>query len=352
MKTVNRCCLLILAVLLLLATTACFPRRINTVYTDDEQPDTSLIAFYPAENPYERGNSNANVLKGGNETIKDGWIYYDTYRFHTDTGEKVEISPDLSLRYYINVVGDWIYYSNFSKRYIYRIRTDGTENTRLNSDISENLIVIGDWIYYQNNSDNGYIYKMRTDGKEKTRINDDSQLRSYSSRGYPSCSSSYFSITNDWIYYLVWTSTSGPSICDLYRIHISGTDKELVIKRHSSIHIIDNDYLYFVDSENNLIRDRLDGTGRILINVDVNILFTVDGDWIYYTDKDNERYMYKMRTDGTEVTQISNRPDCSVGSIVGDWIFYASREDPSDREGSTYRMRTDGTEDQLVTRRY
>jgi len=48
-----------------------------------------------------------------------------------------------------NVVGDWIYYTNLSENYaLYRIRTDGTGNERLNNSIMHGgVIVLGDWIY-------------------------------------------------------------------------------------------------------------------------------------------------------------------------------------------------------------
>ena len=68
-------------------------------------------------------------------------------------------------------MGDWIYYCNSSDGHkIYKIRTDGTQRTKLNDDYSKDINVVGDWIYYENISDDE-LYKVRTDGTQRIAVN-------------------------------------------------------------------------------------------------------------------------------------------------------------------------------------
>ena len=106
------------------------------------------------------------------------WVYYcsgpykspyagELYKIKTDGTERTKVSDDsLSL---INVVGDWIYYITQGK--IFKIKTDGTGKTKLNDDISFRLNIAGGWIYYINRSDNLKIYKIKTDGTGRTEAN-------------------------------------------------------------------------------------------------------------------------------------------------------------------------------------
>ena len=60
--------------------------------------------------------------------------------------------------------GDWIYYSNYNGvdgDKIYKIKTDGTGKIELTGDRAFYINVAGDWIYYTNNDDGGKIYKIK-----------------------------------------------------------------------------------------------------------------------------------------------------------------------------------------------
>lgn len=72
----------------------------------------------------------------------------------------------------------------------------------------------------------------------------------------------------------------------------------------------------------------------------------IAGDWIYYTDDPNDRvsHLYRIRTDGTCKTKISDdRIDDFI--IVDDWIYCTILESHDDFEngGRIYKMRTDGS---------
>ncbi|OLN31745.1 putative cell-wall-anchored protein SasA (LPXTG motif) [Desulfosporosinus metallidurans] len=70
--------------------------------------------------------------------------------------------------------GDWVYYCNTSdKNYLYKMKTDGTGRTKLNSEHSASINVVDDWIYYSKVSSNSNAwsnYKIRTDGTEDQQV--------------------------------------------------------------------------------------------------------------------------------------------------------------------------------------
>lgn len=68
---------------------------------------------------------------------------------------------------------EWIYYSNSKDIHRpYRIKSDGTEMTRLSLETAYDLTTFGDHIYYQNNSDLGGILRTKKDGSETEIIAD------------------------------------------------------------------------------------------------------------------------------------------------------------------------------------
>jgi uncharacterized protein YjdB len=81
-------------------------------------------------------------------------------------------------------------------------------------------------------------------------------------------------------------------------------------------------------------------TGNTVGNYASHGVIAFQGNWIYYTITGGKG-LYKIRTDGSEHTQLSS--DTEVGSIgvIGDWIFYSSNR-------ALYRIRTDGTQRTLL----
>jgi len=131
-----------------------------------EIPVPALIEMASA---LERGNSPGNIINAGLAAKQGDWIYYrsnDDYRIYkikTDGSGRTKLNDDES--YNLNVVGEWIYYSNGGDgNRIYKIKTDGSGRTKVNNDSSLNLNVVGEWIYYANQGDGGRIYKIKTDG--------------------------------------------------------------------------------------------------------------------------------------------------------------------------------------------
>jgi hypothetical protein len=185
----------------------------------------------------------------------------------------------------INVVGDWIYYSNRDDGYcIYKIRIDGTGREKLNSDNSAFINVVNSWIYYINDesqngrfcdnqtsklfdewamilnmglSKTGKLYKMRTDGTGRTEISD--------------VECSFVNVIDDWIYFSK-SSMSSSLFGGLAKIHINGTGMTDIGKSGSCVNIA-NDWIYYYtsntrtynNSDPDFTKMRIDGTDSQLV---------------------------------------------------------------------------------------
>lgn len=117
-------------------------------------------------------------LSGDNIYFSNGNDNYKLYRISIDGTNEKKLNDDISCD--IQVSGDWIYYSNNpydghtemmlpldqTKGNIYKITINGTDRTKLNSEVSRLSEVIDGWIYYTNLSD-GKFYKMNLDGSNK-----------------------------------------------------------------------------------------------------------------------------------------------------------------------------------------
>lgn len=189
--------------------------------------------------------------------VVDDWMYSTSvhnsiYRVSTRFDGTYEKIADNVVRNLLSsaVADGWIYYNDYSygSDMLYKIRIDGTEKTKLLSEIGGFVNVVDDWIYYYSYYHGG-LYKVRTDGTQRTKLLDGSF------RG--------INVDGDWIYFCANFNESDP-----------------------------NYYLYKV---------KTDGTGKTLLSSQIKSAFGVNvvGDWVYYNDLGNTTY-YRIKTDGTE----------------------------------------------------
>ena len=167
-----------------------------------------------------KGNTNGNIDNFGQAALQGDWIYYTDflalYKIKTDGTGKTKLSDGSA--FFINVVGDWIYYySDSTDGGTYKIKTDGTGKTKLEIEspgYSVSYInVVGDWIYFTSfDGEASKIYKVKTDGTAKTMINNDN--------------SSFINVVGDWIYYSVPTFFYSNGV--LYKIKTDGTGRSRV----------------------------------------------------------------------------------------------------------------------------
>jgi uncharacterized protein YchJ len=240
------------------------------------------------------------------------------------------------------IQGDWIYFNQYGDNGgLYKTHIDGTQKIRLNENIHQYINVVGDWVYYyyQEFDENGHsvhgvsgIYRIRTDGTEKTKL-----LSGYTPDMH---------VVGDWIYFRLGT--------ELHKMRVDGTEqtqlKEFALL-FPSINIVDDwIYLYheiyddyfisIFESESlaqGIFKIRTDGTELTQIIEEVVSYINVTDEWIYYSNH-NDKYIYKIRIDGTERTQLNS--ERSILLVVDNgWIYYLE-----DENNYICRIRIDGTD--------
>ncbi|OLN31746.1 sigma-70 family RNA polymerase sigma factor [Desulfosporosinus metallidurans] len=287
-------------------------------------------------------NANANQVMSSSSmpAIQQGnWIYYvwgyyngaktrAIFKMRTDGTQKTKICNDFGSD--LVASGDWLYYSNQNDNdSLYKINTDGTERTKLNSDNSDSLIVLGGWIYYQNVSENNNLFKIRTDGSSRTKLNSES--------------TGDFSIVGDWIFYRGSSNYNK----GLYKIRTDGTEKTYLNNQTVLFQEFVGDSIYFLGDNFELLKMKTDGTGITIISTDEVNSFYVSGDWIYYCNSGDNFYLYKIKTDGSNKTQLNSEASCSV-YVSGDWVYYTSLWTGAD-VGYFCKIKTDGTTRTLLS---
>lgn len=120
---------------------------------------------------------------------------------------------------FLKLSGENIYFSNSSdKGKLYRINIDGTNEKKLNDDTSWDIQVDGNWIYYSNNPYDGHtamippldqtrgnIYKITVDGTDRTKLNSEVSRLS--------------EVLDGWIYYSSWSDNKS------YKMKLDGSNK-------------------------------------------------------------------------------------------------------------------------------
>ncbi|MCL2634661.1 MAG: DUF5050 domain-containing protein [Oscillospiraceae bacterium] len=284
--------------------------------------------------PNEHGNLAGNINNGGYAAYKDGWIYYvnsedNYYLYKTNDDNTVNERLNSVPSKYINVVGNWVYYTvswEMTPHYtpepgIYKTRTDGTEQTRLSNDGANFVTVVGEWIYYVGDDENcKRMYKMRTDGKKQQLIAETEGLFIMN-----------INVSDGWIYWAEAFSSDGfNDPIKHYKMRTDGTEKTQIVIDEVHFTIVDDDWIYYTKfGKEGLYKIRTDGTEQTLVaNISASYI-TIDGDWIYFSrwgDKMNGQ-LYKIRTDGTELTLLVDT-EMSVGAnVAGDWVYYRNRID-------------------------
>jgi hypothetical protein len=241
------------------------------------------------------------------------------------------------------IQGDWIYYVNDNDGYsIYKIRTDGTGRVKINDDSSRYLNVVGDWIYYSNiegdsdlvgiiKPDHGYnIYKIRTDGSERIKLNNDL--------------SKYLTVVDDWIYYTQAIFNGEKLTADLYKIRVDGSNPtKLSDDIALDLNVVD-DWIYYTNESDShrIYKVRTDGSERTQITYDDDVHFNINvvGEWIYSNSMVRAENLIRIRTDSGEPSGFKGIRYAYDLNYANGWLYYYNRDD----NNSIYKVRIDGSE--------
>jgi hypothetical protein len=127
---------------------------------------------------------------------------------------------------------------------------------------------------------------------------------------------------------------------------------------NSGIVAYSDGWIYYTNqSRNNYLNRRLfkmreDGTEITQLSDDWSFYLNVADGWVYYSDWCEDGYLqgnklHKIRIDGTERTQLNNEHSDHV-TLIGDWIYYIvpyhKQADDTNEDYGLYKIRTDGTQ--------
>jgi len=275
--------------------------------------------------------------------FNDGWIYfrnvdddYALYKMKPDGTGKIKLTDDSSLSS-INFSDNWVYYNTgHPNSQTVRVRKDGTEREVICEHGLSIVYATDDLIYYQqydsaetigntaSSRDSLCLYTMRTDGTEVTRLATDLSV---------------LNVIDGWFYYR--------GLLDSYSYHLSkmrldGTDvMHLDIDRlRGDSFIFSDGRVYsssYVGEDLRIIGIDLDNAYTIHTNCDdISYIIAVEDGWIYYQSESEfigsvgtakyeeiqgKIYAMRLDIDGSEKREVvfSNHP---FGDILeGDWFY-------------------------------
>jgi len=244
------------------------------------------------------GNTNGNLLNNGMMATKDGIVYYT----NKDKGGLYKIKADGTQNQVLIASDEYIECINISGNHIYFLVTSFVENE--DEDESERVIM---------------ICRTDLDGKNRTEIIvDDSPI-------------DWFMVANGYIYY---TKITAPirwyddlSNKHLYRTDLDGENSQKIAENTYYVNVTgdniyyihlkyedddDTDYMYVYRRLSGAIHKiNLNGTDNTTLKTEPTSLMVADEGWIYYLVDSDKQYLYRIKTDGTENTQMLASDDSS-----------------------------------------
>lgn len=289
----------------------------------------------------EMGNNSINIACGGFAAEQDDWIYFRNhsdndylYKIKNDGTQKTKLIDDRASN--INVAGDWIYYINYYYYdRMYKVKADGSERTEVNLDSTYFIMIKGDWIYYVSmgvdiSGSDYQLRKMKLDGSGQANLVEINPNKT---------SFAYINITDDSIYFVLRSDLNW-----LFKTDLEGKDIKIVNKESTHLVYIEQDWIYYVNGSDDykLYKMKTDGSNKTKLTEVPVVSYNIKNDWIYYNKAGDARKLCKMKLDGSEDTEIAEIR-IQAFCIVGDWIYYSV-----DKYGTTYRVKLDGTNNEEV----
>jgi hypothetical protein len=315
--------------------------------------------------PLEAGNTSSNINNGGYVATDGVWDYFwlgstalhneentlKLAKMKRDGSEFQILTEDKPM--YVNVVGDWIFYikgrfddlSYTIDGPIYKIRKDGSGREELYGNNATEMTVVGENIYFITYPEYR-LYRMKTDGSELTRLIDDISY--------------YLQYDEGWLYFEIDQKNY------IYKLNLATNSKPIKVMEAPEVYVISNDWIYYLswkeidglDRMDGLYRMGLDGTNVLKLFDQSAVNYTVTDDSIYVTgrkmkrnedDVDNYDY-YKMNLDGTEVSKIplkdiEHHNRSTVFGVFGEYIYYWYN---GDEWVDLARVKTDGTSEEIL----
>lgn len=270
------------------------------------------------------GNSLANINNGGLAAYKDGWIYYRNeddqgilYKMKPDGSQNTRLRGDSVTN--INVVGDYVYYTLSGNPLmagagdsegVYMVSVNGSSDSSPRKVITTEgatFLYVEPGVVYYGFKNGALIRWERSEKGSYKRIVD---------------SGTNYWIQDGWVYYLIDYEGN-----KLYKVRTSGDDKSLVIDGSiDSFNIYDNKIYYIDKNDRKLYRANLDGSSRSVIISDKVLDINITGGFIYYVNGSEGSSLYRTRVDGTGKVKITNSIVTPTINVAGNELVYIAAE--------------------------
>lgn len=289
------------------------------------------------------GNTAGNLNNGGLFSEYDGKIYFSNpydegrlYVMDSDCSNARLINADAAGS--INVCGNYIYYvkNNYTRNSIvsndrirkygvFRIDLEGKNSYSLYETLSGISSLYGNYLYYQHYSDTEPLsfYRIKIDGSEESKLSDIpiNPASIYNGK-------IYFSNPNDNNHIAAYNTDTG-AITTVYEANSYMVDAA-------------DNYIYYIDLDKNYSLVRLN-----ISNNTVELLFEPDGgkvirynrygSKIFFVIEGQDAGLYRMNTNGTQIESIA-AGDISSVNCTSQYTFFQYYND----ETALYRIPTTG----------
>ncbi len=295
---------------------------------DAEVSDTAPLTRAYADDRSYYGNSFENSSQGGTMVASGSWIYYvsqnsgfSIWKMRTDGTEQTLVSSTPAR--HISMMGDYLYYRALETGYLHRLNVGtGADTVLVACDIYEPKVV-GEYIYYEDQSDDSYnLYRCALDGSNEVKITDGVVF--------------YCCVTGSRIYYL--DTRDGRKG---YSVALDGSDKQTWFDgRVGSIDYVDGT-VYFTDMDNGGLYAMEAGSSTYtkISSMTMQSINIYDG-WIYFSDPDNGGALTKVNLSDTSEAVILSTADCELLNVCGGWVQYHAPGGADDDD--YYWVPTDG----------
>lgn len=269
------------------------------------------------------------------------WLYYSNYsdggklyRIKKDGTQRTKLLDDKAA--YITLSGQYIYYSNHSDGgKLYKIRKDASDAKVLGDNTKHGNIltmdygnydgivdevafinIVGDWIYYSSYTDGHKIYAIHKDGTYRGKLTD--------------VYGDSVQVEDDWVYF---TSDSGV----ISKVNKSGGGSVIPIRGRTSeynkgYHInVNGDWIFFSNAEDGgkLYKISTDGSGsKIKLSDEAAGYINIVGDWIYFTTTKNKLFKLPLDSKGDQkAVEVAGVKDANKITQVEDVYVTVEFED-------------------------
>ncbi len=127
----------------------------------------------------------------------------------------------------------------------------------------------------------------------------------------------------------------------IYRVKLDTYEAEKLNDDFATWINVEGEWIYYIDeADRKPYKMRLDGSGRTKICDSSARCLNVIGDWIFFQNLNKGSALFKMKTDGSNLIQLSEHYSTAICiNILGDYIYYLEDAPYT----GLYRMKTDGT---------